>query len=171
MEDTIRVHAKHGLTREVFVGVLDPVNFMDGAQDVFATLHAAGVHSALITGGFKYQADRAAKELRIKHVFAGCEYYWDDDGSLLHWTLLPADYDGKVDFMRLLSADYGYTKADIAFVGDGENDIALAREVGISIAFNGPRKLCEACTYEVKQEHGKQNLRQILPLLGFSHDQ
>jgi phosphoserine phosphatase len=170
MEDTIRIHAKYGLTREVFAGILDSIAYMDGAKDVFSALHAGGVRTALVTGGFKYQADRAARELGIKHVFAGCEYYWSDQGKLVHWNLLPADYDGKVDFMRLLASDYHFDESELAFVGDGDNDVALARQVGTSIAFHGSPKLSESCTYAVGRGQGKKDLSEVLPYLGFSRD-
>ncbi len=170
MEDTVRIHAKYGLTRELFTGVLDSIHFVAGAREVFRTLHDAGVHTAIVSGGFKYQADRAAKEFGIKHVFAGCEYYWDAAGRLVHWNLLPADYKGKVDFMHSLSADYAYERTQLAFVGDGKNDVLLAREVGTSIAFNGPEELRQCCTRAVIQGTGSENLSEILPYLGFSHD-
>ena len=170
MEDTVRIHKKYGLTRDVFTSVLDSVDFMGGAREVFTSLRDAGVCTALVTGGFKYQADRAARAFCIKHVFAGCEYFWDDRGSLVYWNLLPADYKGKVHFTRSLSSDYGYGEEQLAFIGDGENDIFLAREVGTSIAFNGPEKLCQSCTYSVIQKSGSEDLRIILQYLGIGDD-
>jgi phosphoserine phosphatase len=165
MEDTIRIHAKYDLRREVFFRILEAVQFMPGVHEVFKSVHDAGIHTALVTGGFKHQANQAAKALRIKHVFAGCEYFWDDQGILTHWNLLPADYHGKVDFMRSLSKDYGYSLEELAFVGDGQNDIHLAEAVGVSIAFNGHETLREAATHSIAQEPGDEDLRAILPYL------
>lgn len=170
MEDTIQIHAKFGLTKDTFVAVLDSIAFTSGAHEVFNILHIADVRTALVTGGFKQQADRAGKELGIKHIFAGCEYYWDDQERLTHWNLLPADFRGKVDFMHSLSADYGLKREELAFVGDGENDIALAKEVGISIAFNGAKKLQEVTTYKIVQRPGRENLKEILQFLGLNDD-
>ncbi len=168
MEDTVRIHAKYGLRREAFLRILDAVEFMSGAYEVFKSVHDAGIHTALVTGGFKHQANRAATALRIKHVFAGCEYFWDDQDILAHWNLLPADYHGKVDFMRSLLRDYDYSLEELAFVGDGQNDIHLAEEVGISIAFNGHETLQEAATHSIVQEQGDEDLRAILPYLELS---
>ena len=165
MEDTIRIHAKYGLRKEAFLRILDAVEFMPGAYDVFKSVNKAGIQTALITGGFKHQANRAARTFKIKHVFAGCEYFWDDQGILVHWNLLPADYHGKVHFMQSLARDYGYSTKDMAFVGDGQNDIHLAQEVGISIAFNAHETLQKAATYSINQELGNEDFRAILPYL------
>ena len=82
-----------------------------------------------------------------------------------HANLHPCDYAGKVDFMRLLMAEYG-TRADAcSFVGDGVNDVPLAKAVGTSIAFNGHPKLQETCTYAVVQPPGQEDFRAVLPYI------
>jgi phosphoserine phosphatase len=96
-----------------------------------------------------------------------CEYFWDDNDSLVHWNLLPGDFDGKIDFMKLLAKEYGISKENCIFVGDGENDRGLAANVEISIAFNGHAQLQEVATYSVNQEYGSEDFRAILPYLGF----
>jgi len=125
MEDTICIHKKYGLKRNVFERILGTVDLMPGAEATFDSIHSAGVHTALVTGGFKEQACRAGVHLGIRHVYAGCEYFWDEEGRLAFWNLLPADYHGKVDFVRSVARDYGYCREELAFVGDGQNDVHL----------------------------------------------
>lgn len=165
MEDTIRIHKKFGLTQDIFEKILSSIDFTRGVHEVFNTLRSAGIRTSLITGGFKFQADRAARELGINHIFAGCEYFWDDEGKLCHWNLLPADFSGKIRFMESLSAEYRLTRQELAFVGDGENDVDLAQKVGNSIAFNGADALRNVTTYSINQEPGKEDLKAILPYL------
>lgn len=166
MEDTIRIHKKFGLTREIFEKILNSTDFIPGVHDVFDRIHRNGVRTSLITGGFKFQADRAARKLGISHVFAGCEYFWDDRNKLSHWNLLPADFNGKVRFMESLAADYNCERAELAFVGDGKNDVNLAQNVGTSIAFNAANELQKVSTYSIIQEPEKEDFRAVLPYLG-----
>lgn len=162
MADTIKIHVEHGLTKRVFTEVMDSVQLMPGAEKTFAQLNRAGVVSAIVSGGFKHQADRAAIALKIKHTFVACEYHWDTDGFLAHWNLLPCDFRGKVDFMNLLIREYGIRNSECAFVGDGDNDIQLAETVGVSIAFNGSPNLQRVCTFSICQSEGMEDLSSIL---------
>jgi len=158
---SIEIHKKHGLRMKDFYDTIHKVPFMKGAKETFAELHKRGYKAAIISGGFKNQANRAIRELGIEHVFAACEYFFDDKtGKLVGWNLLPCDYEGKIDFMELMMHEYKLKPEQCAFVGDGVNDIPLAKEVGVSIAFNGRKELQEVTTYSVNQE--KKDLRGIL---------
>lgn len=155
------IHRKHKLTKNRFYEIINNIPFMYGAEETFAELHKKGYVTAVISGGFKNQADRAAKGLGVKHIFAGTEYFFDDKtGELIGWNILPCDYEGKVDFMRLLMHEYRFNPKDCAFVGDGVNDVPLAKEVGLSIAFNGRKELQAVATHSINQK--KKDLRAIL---------
>lgn len=162
MEDTIRIYQKYGLKRDFFEKVISSVEYYPGVKEAFEELRKKGYKTALISGGFKAQADRAVKDLKINHAFAACEFFWDEKGKLVHWNLLPCDYEGKEDFMKLLMKEHGLKKDECAFVGDGKNDIPFAKAVGLSIAFNGAPELQEACTHSVNQEEGKEDFSAIL---------
>lgn len=162
MEDTIDIHQKHGLTREMFEDIMSTIPYRNGVQQTFDQLREDGVRTALITGGFKHQADKAQRDLKIDHAFAACEYLWDEDGKLQHWNLLPADYEGKVDFMNLVMDEHGLTPEQCAFVGDGSNDVPLARKAGLSISYNGPEELEEVSDYVINQTEENEDFTEIL---------
>lgn len=162
MEDTLRIYQKYGLRREFFDDVMGSVEYHKGVFETFRVLREKGLRLALISGGFKAQADRALRDLRINHAFAACELLWDERGNLVHWNLLPCDYEGKVDFMRLIMKEHGLAPDECAFVGDGKNDVALARVVGVSVAFNGASELREVSTYSVEQAEGEEDFSEIL---------
>jgi len=166
MEDTIEIHQRYGLTQRFYEGVMAGVDYHPGVEDVFKQLGERNIRTALISGGFKSQANRAQIDLDIDHAFAACEYFWDENGKLVGWNLLPADYEGKVDFMKLIMKEHGLKSNECAFVGDGKNDVHFAKAVGTSIAFNGAKELQDASTYSVNQPEGKEDFRAILPHLG-----
>lgn len=162
MEDTIKIHKKYGLDRAFFEKVMNSVEYHEGALELFKELKKMSYRTALISGGFKAQADRAQKDFKIDHAFAACEYFWDKNGKLIYWNLLPCDYEGKVDFMKLIMKEHGLKPEECIFVGDGKNDIPFAKAVGLSIAFNAAKELQEVCTHSINQPEGKENLMEIL---------
>jgi phosphoserine phosphatase len=165
MRDTIKIHKKYGLTKQFFRRVMNSIEYHDGVRKTFKELKSKGYITALISGGFKAQADRAQKDLLIDHSFAACEYFWDKKGRLLHWNLLPSDYEGKIRFMKLIMKEYGLSPEECAFVGDGRNDVHLAKEVGLSISFNGAEELQRVCTHSINQEEGREDFKEILKYL------
>jgi len=165
MEETIKIHKKYKLTKSLFLRVIDSIEYMPGVRNVFKFLNTERIPTCLISGGFKYQGDKALVDLGIRHSFVACEYFWDKKGYLKSWNLLPADEEGKLDFMKLIIKEYKFSKTDCAFVGDGENDIPIAKSVGISIAFNGSPLLQRNATYSINQRKGKENLLEILKYL------
>lgn len=162
MADTIRIHKKYGLKKDFFEKVMDSIKYHKGVKEVFRKLKEKKYETALISGGFKAQANRAQVDLKINHAFAACEYFWDKKGNLVHWNLLPSDYKGKLDFMKLIMQEHGLSKEECAFVGDGRNDVPFAKAVGLSIAFNGAPELQKACTYSINQSRGKEDFRAVL---------
>jgi phosphoserine phosphatase len=77
---------------------------------------------------------------------------------------LPSDHQGKAAFMRQVIEEHGISPSECVFVGDGMNDVYLAREVGISISFNGQHQLKSVATYHIEQTQHKENLASIISL-------
>lgn len=165
MEDTIRVHQKYGLTRTLFEKVMHSVEIIPGVPEAVQEVHSLGMRSAIITGGFKFLADKLQRQLKVSHSFAGCEYFFYENGQIEHWNLLPADFEGKVDFMKLTMKEHRIDPGEALFVGDGNNDMALAKEVGVSVAFNAQPGLRGVCTYAIDQPHGAEDFRPVLDVL------
>ena len=165
MRETIKIHQKYGLTKKYFEKIMSKIEYHPGVKEVFTELQKKRIQTALVSGGFKAQADRAAKDLKIDHAFAACEYYWGKNGKILHFNLLPCDYEGKVDFMKLIMKEHGLKKEECAFVGDGANDVHLAQACDTSIAFNAAESLQKVCTHVINQEEGKEDFRAVLKYL------
>lgn len=158
MRDTIRIHQKHGLNRQIFEEVINDVEFTPGIGDAIAELQRFGAITAIVSGAFKALADRAQRELKVDHALSGCEYFFDDETGLIeHFNLLPSDEQGKVGFVRLIANEHGINLHDCAFVGDGKNDIHLAQSVGFSVAFNAQPELRAVASWKIDQDKGRED--------------
>lgn len=165
MEDTIRIHQKYGLRKEVFFNMVNSSKLMNGAQGLVSHLRNAGYITALISGGFKALADKVQVSLKIDHALSGCEYFFDDQGKIEHYNLLPSDEEGKVDFMNLIIKEHSASSDNCIFIGDGKNDCSLAKAVGFSIAFNAQDELKKVTDISINQDQGKEDLEEIIKLL------
>lgn len=163
MLETVRIHAKHGLTQTLFERVLDGVEETPGIEAAFKAFREWNSITVLVSGGIKYLADRVQRKLRIDHSFCGCEYFFDKKTGLIeHVNLLPSDIEGKVDFMKLMVRDYGVSREECAFVGDGKNDVKLAAEVGCSIAFNAQVELKAVASIVIEQEDDHEDFAAVV---------
>jgi len=161
MEDTIRIHKKYKLDMNCFYDIIKNVPYMPGAIETLKELIKRGYRLAIISGSFKNTANHIQRDAGVHHVFAACEYFFDDEThELISWNLLPSDYAAKVDFMKLMMREYGIKKEECAFIGDGVNDIPLAKQAGLSIAFNGREELQKVCNHAINQE--KKDLKAVL---------
>ena len=113
----------------------------------------------LISGGFRELAARAQKDLSILHAFAACEYLFDENGSLKSYNLLPCDFEGKIEFITLMLDEYGLSHADWLFVGDGANDVVVAKQAQVSIGYRPHPELRKVVTYSI------EDFRDLLGLL------
>jgi len=166
MQDTIWIHMKYGLTKEMFDSLIEDIAYYRGVRESFSYLRQSGVKTALLTGGFKQIADKVQTDLGIDHAIASCQYFWDRDGNLSGWNLIPCYGVGKALFLRSIMQDYSLKGIQCAFIGDSEDDIYSAQEVGLSIAFNGSEMLQKQCTYAINQPEGGEDFWEILTLLG-----
>ena len=146
----VEILKRFGLSKAQFYETIHSVQFSDGVRVVMGTVNDLGIITVLISGGFIEQARKAQMELRLTHTHAAVELFWDDAGKIEHWNLYPSDFEGKVDFMKLMIREYGVSPADCWFVGDGANDSALAKEVGKSFAYQGHEKLVAAASHSIE---------------------
>jgi phosphoserine phosphatase len=141
---------KYGLDKDKYLKVTETIPYNEGVKELLAELNRRDIRSAVISGGFSNHARKAQRELHITHSFAAIDLLWDEAGELDYWNILPSDYEGKIDFVRLLEREYNLSLDECAFVGDEKNDVFIAREVGLSFAYNAPEELKEAADYAIK---------------------
>jgi phosphoserine phosphatase len=129
-DQSLRLHQRHGITRDFFESVAASIPYNPGVPETLTALHDRGLMTAIVSGGFMAQARRAQRELKLTHAFAAADLFWDDRGHLVHWNIFPCDYE-------------------CAFVGDGKNDVLIAREVGLSFAYQAHPELQRAATHSI----------------------
>jgi phosphoserine phosphatase len=86
-------------------------------------------------------------------------------------ALLPCDFSGKLHFILLILREYGLSPDDWIFVGDGTNDVPVARKAPVSIAYAAHPELRRITTYSINSfsqlpalldKVGAQSLRAVL---------
>jgi phosphoserine phosphatase len=137
VDDSLVAMRKHGLTRARFEALADETPYNSGVRATLEQIHARGIRTAIVSGGFIAQARRAQIDLRIHHAYAATDLFWDSEGMLIHWNIYPSDFEGKIDFVRLLMREYRLAPEECAFIGDGANDVPIASSIGTSVAYNG----------------------------------
>ncbi len=165
MRDTVRIHEKYGLTEAQFQKAINDVEFMDGLDDLMSFLKENRIVTCIITGAFKELANRVALKYEVAHAIAACQYHFGSNRTLTYAEYFPSDYFGKVDFMKIMMREYQLTPYDAIFIGDGKNDVSLAKSVSVSFAFNAQIELREVSTEIVDQPSGGETLAEIVRLL------
>ncbi|MZR64303.1 HAD family phosphatase [Alcanivorax sp. DP30] len=162
MAETVRIHQRHGLTKEIFDAVIASSELQNGVEETIIKIKEKGAIVCIISGGFKALCDKIQPKIKPDHFFCACEYFFDENGRLDSCNLLPTDEKGKVTFMKLIAEEHCISINDCAFVGDGKNDIHLAKEVGFSIAFNAQEELVKASTVSITQDSNSIDFQKIL---------
>lgn len=135
MAATIEIHIRYGLTRSVFYTVIERARYHPNLLATLRSIDRQHWEPVIVSGGFRELARRAQADLQIKHAFAACEYIFDSRGRVSGYNLLPCDFAGKLDFVRLLLREYKLSDENWIFVGDGANDIPIARAAPFSIGY------------------------------------
>jgi phosphoserine phosphatase len=162
MKATIMIHKRHGLTGRIFRDLIGGAKYNPGVADAFSLINRSVFEIILVSGGFRELATRAQRDLDIPHAFAACEYLFSDNDRLDGYNLLPVDFEGKLDFVRLMLREYRLTDHDWVFVGDGANDVPVAKGAPISVGYRPHGRLREVTTYNIESFDELQNLLSML---------
>ncbi|MFQ5651149.1 MAG: phosphoserine phosphatase SerB [bacterium] len=130
-----RVALLKGLPVSVLEEVAKDMQLTAGTYELVSTLKAMGFKLALISGGFKFFADRLEEQLGFDHAFANDLEI--EDGVLtgkVKGRIIDAEGKGKI--VRELAEREGLSMEEIVAVGDGANDEIMLKNAGLGIAFN-----------------------------------
>ncbi|MBI4148912.1 HAD family phosphatase [Candidatus Woesearchaeota archaeon] len=145
-----------------YFALIKESRYIWGARETLAAVKKLGIPTAIITSGPKDLALRAQKELGVDYIFA--------NELVVKNSIITGEFrwpigDGtkeKVAVLRDLCAKLHLTPADVAYVGDHQNDLGVFSIVGLAIAF------CSGNAELRKKAHAtidEPDLRLILPYL------
>ncbi len=130
-----RVAHLKGLPVSVLEEVAESMRLTPGTYELVSTLKSMGFKLALISGGFKFFAERLKAQLGFDYAFANDLEMKDGKltgkvkGSII-------DAQGKGRIVQALAEKEGISREEIVAVGDGANDAIMLENSGLGIAFN-----------------------------------
>jgi phosphoserine phosphatase len=124
------------------------IRLMPGARALVATLRAAGVRTALVTGGFTVFAARVAAELGFDQVVAN---RLDIADGRIAGTITAPIVEGaaKRDTLVALAQQCGVPLAATLAVGDGANDLPMLEAAGLGVAFRAKPAVAAAARWRI----------------------
>jgi phosphoserine phosphatase len=152
---TVDIHKKYKLQAAAFQRLIDEAEYQDGVLEFFEKLDRNKYVPILVSGGFQELANRAKRELGISYGYGACEYNFDQEtGCLASHSLTPCDFSGKYNYVDALFHVYDLNpNKDWLFVGDGKNDVHIAKKAPISFGINPHPDLAKIATYNVDSFH------------------
>jgi phosphoserine phosphatase len=144
-----RVALLRGLPASVLDEAARRIRVMPGARALVATLQAAGVRTALVSGGFTAFAEPVAASLGFDRVIANRLDI--ADGRLAGTVRQPIiDRDAKRDALIALAAAEGVPLAATLAVGDGANDLPMLQVAGLGMAFHAKPAVAAAARWRIE---------------------
>jgi phosphoserine phosphatase len=125
-----------GLPQEHAEAAFNQVVLRRDAGQVIDNLNEAGVHTAILTGGFERGVERALEKVGVsvdcivanRLPMADGELTGEVDGPLIEGT--------KDDALADLADANGVDLAETVAVGDGANDLPMLEVAGLAIGFD-----------------------------------
>lgn len=129
-----RVALLKGLDASVLEKIADRLTITEGAARLISTLKALGYHTAILSGGFTYFAEKLQQKLGIDEVHANI---LDIQDGIVTGKVVGEVVDGqrKAALLRQLAEQQGISLQQAIAVGDGANDLPMLSIAGLGVAF------------------------------------
>lgn len=138
-----------GLDESALQRVYDErLRFSPGAEAMLEKIRAAGIRTLLVSGGFSYMTDRLQKRVQLDYTRSNTLEIID--GKLTGKVIGDiVNADMKRRSLLQVAAELGISRAQIAGVGDGANDLKFMAECGVSVAYRAKPVVREMTTYAI----------------------
>jgi len=124
------------------------IRLMPGARALLATLRAAGVRTALVSGGFTVFVERIAAELGFDRVSANRLDI--SDGHIAGTVAAPIlPPESKRETLLQMAAAAAVSLSGTVAVGDGANDLPMLEAAGLGIAFHAKPAVAAAARWRL----------------------
>ncbi len=131
-----RVQLLADLSSMEMTAAFENVSLRPGAGALLETLNAAGVHTAILTGGFHRGVDRALEsaDTTVDRIIANELVV--EDGTLTGDVDGPLIEGTKDDALEALAGELAIDLSATIAVGDGANDLPMLQLAGTAIGFD-----------------------------------
>ena len=144
-----RVALLKGLPVSVLDDAARRIRLMPGARALVATSRAAGIRTALVSGGFTVFAERVAASLGFDRVVANrLDIVQERIAGTVRAPLV--DRDAKRDALLALAAETGVPVSATLAVGDGANDLPMLLAAGLGVAFHAKPAVAAASRWRIE---------------------
>jgi phosphoserine phosphatase len=139
-----------GLSEEAAQAAYDEVRLRPGTADVLDGLTAAGIPTAILTGGFRPGVEAAldAAETGVDTIISNDLTV--EDGQLTGAVVGPLIEGTKDDALSDLAGEWDVALEDCIAVGDGANDLPMLEVAGLAIGFEPKPNVEPACDVVVE---------------------
>ena len=143
-----RVALLRGLPATVLDEAATRIRLMPGARALVATSQAAGVRTALVSGGFTVFAERVAGELGFDRVVANrLDIARDRIAGTVRAPIVTRET--KRDTLLTIAAECGVPPEATLAIGDGANDLPMLDTAGLGIAFHAKPAVAAASRWRI----------------------
>jgi phosphoserine phosphatase len=143
-----RVVLLKGLPESLLTEAASRIRLTPGARALIATARAAGVRTALVSGGFTVFAERVAGDLGFERVVAN---RLEIAGGRIAGTVAAPIVTGetKRDTLLALAEECAVSRSATLAVGDGANDLPMLAAAGLGIAFHAKPAVAAAARWRI----------------------
>lgn len=136
-----------GLDESALQRVYDErLQFSPGAERLLEKIRAAGIKTLLVSGGFTCITDRL--QTRIKLDYTHSNVLEIKNGKLTGAVVGEiVNADAKRNALRRVAGELGISRAQIAGVGDGANDLKFLAACSVSVAYRAKPVVRDQTTY------------------------
>lgn len=158
-----RLSLLDGLSSDVMEGVFARIEYMEGIEKLMKVLNHFDWHTAILSGGFTFFADK------IKHAFDFSEVHANvleiEDDKLTGKHIGPiVDGSRKKYLLETILQETGYSQSQTIACGDGANDLLMLNTANLGVALHAKPLVREQAPHPVN----KLGLDSILYLLGMT---
>jgi len=139
------------------------VRLREGAPEVIDALNSAGVHTAVLTGGFERGVQAALESAGVEVDTVVANRLPVDDGALTGEVEGPLIEGTKDTALESIATDLGLDASDTVAIGDGANDLPMLEVAGLAVGFDPKPAVEDACDVVVSS---MSELRTVLDQQG-----
>ena len=161
-----RLALLEGLSSDVMDGVYERIVPMDGIATLMKVLHHFGWHTAILSGGFTYFADRVKAAYGMNEVHANVLEIVDKKLTGKHLGPI-VDGERKKHLLKQIVAEQGVDWSQTIACGDGANDLLMLNQAALGVALHAKPLVRKQAPCPINN----LGLDGILYLLGMNHEE